>query len=61
MEALQALLTKPETARMLNVSRRMVDYLVTRGLLARVKIGASVRFNVADVQAFIQSQRKAAR
>jgi len=58
MEATQALLTKRETANLLNMSLRTVDNLLARKQLTFVKIGSSVRFTLADVQAFIAAQRK---
>ena len=61
MEEIKPLLKKPETSRVLNVCERTVDYLVSRNQLKCVKIGSAVRFKTEDIQAFIESQRKAAK
>lgn len=58
MEIVQPLLKKAETGRRLAICPRMVDYLVSSGLLPCVKIGSAVRFKPEDVQAFIESKRR---
>lgn len=40
-----ALLTIDETARYLRVSRRSVERLISRGLLAHVKVGGATRID----------------
>lgn len=51
------LLTKDEVAHRLHLSVRSVDRLRTQGLLPAVRVLNTVRFDAADVERFIRSQR----
>jgi len=53
------LLSRREAAAYLAISPRKLDSLVADGDLPRVKIGSCVRFEQADVEAFIASQKAA--
>jgi excisionase family DNA binding protein len=52
------LLSRAEVSKMLGVSTRTIDRLKARGLLPVTKVLSTVRFNPADVQAFLDSQRR---
>jgi predicted DNA-binding transcriptional regulator AlpA len=54
---MKRLLSKAEVGQMLGVSLRTVDRIKSRGLLPVTKVLSAVRFDIEDVQAFIQSQR----
>jgi excisionase family DNA binding protein len=56
----QTLLTREDAATMLKVSTDTVDRLVRAGGLSFVRIGAQVRFTVADMEAFISGNRQEA-
>lgn len=45
------LLSKRKVARLLDVSTRTVDRMVQKKLLAKVYIGATVRFRLSEVRA----------
>ena len=47
------LLTKPEVARLLACSVRMVERLVASGTLQTVKIRGAVRFRLSDIEQII--------
>ena len=47
------LLTTPEVARFLHVSRSLIYWLIERGDLPTVHIGHALRFRRGDVQAYI--------
>ncbi len=51
------LLTRQSAAKVLAISARKLDQLVADGKLRRIKIGASVRFLLSDLQAFIEAAR----
>lgn len=53
------LLSRREAAAYLSVSQRKLDQLVADGQLPRVKIGSCVRFEQADLDAFIAAQKAA--
>lgn len=53
--------TGREAAKMLSISERTLWSLWQQGELTRIHIGRSVRYPVADLVAFIDRQRKAAR
>ncbi len=53
------LLSRREAATYLAVSQRKLDQLVAEGSLPRVKIGSCVRFEQADLDAFIAAQKVA--
>jgi excisionase family DNA binding protein len=55
------LLTRAEVAGLLRVSLRSVDRLCQRGELRPVKVLSAVRFRLEDVEALIESQRRAGR
>lgn len=46
-----------EAARLLNVSERALWELGATGKLPRVRVGRSVRFDLADLRSFIDSQK----
>ena len=53
------LLTKPELARYLKISTRMIELLMARGELPFVRLGRrSVRFDLHDVLAELKSRSK---
>jgi len=56
----QALLTREDAAAMLKVSTDTVDRLVRAGGLSFVRIGAQIRFTIADMEAFIAGNRQEA-
>ena len=51
-------LTRPQGAEYLAISQRKLDQLVASGEIPRVKIGACVRFDRADLQAFANSKKE---
>jgi excisionase family DNA binding protein len=51
------LLTKAETARLLAISERKLDYLTAAGEIRRLKIGNSVRYDPVDLRAWIQTKK----
>jgi len=53
------LLSRREAASYLAISPRKLDQLVADGDLPRIKIGTCVRFDVADLEAFIAEQKSA--
>jgi excisionase family DNA binding protein len=52
------LLTPRDAAKALALSERTLWELTKRGVIARLKIGASVRYDVKDLEAFIESQKQ---
>ena len=52
-----ALLTRIEAARYLRLSARKLDQLAASRELMRVKLGASVRYDRADLDAFIAARK----
>jgi len=54
-----SLLSRREAASYLAISPRKLDSLVSDGDLPRVKIGSCVRFDRADLDAYIESQKSA--
>lgn len=55
------LLTPRETAKAMGICEKTLWTLSNRGELPAVRIGRSVRYDVADLQAFIDRQKGAAR
>jgi excisionase family DNA binding protein len=55
---LQRLLPVGSAAKYLGVSRATVERLVHRGDLATVKIGRSTRYDVEDLDGFIETNRR---
>jgi excisionase family DNA binding protein len=55
--ALLALLDTPAAARRLGVGKRTVQELVADRKLACVKIGRAVRFDPADLAAFVEANK----
>lgn len=53
------LLSRRDAATYLAISPRKLDQLVADGQLPRVKIGSCVRFEQADLDAFIAEQKAA--
>lgn len=53
-----ALLTRAEASRFLALSPRKLDQLAASGELPRVKIGAAVRFDPADLEAFVAAAKR---
>ena len=53
------LLTARQTARMLAISERSLYSLTKVGDLPAVRIGRSVRYDTADIRAWIESAKKA--
>ena len=54
----QCLLPVDSAARYLGVSRAAIERLVYRGELPAVKIGRSIRFDVRDLDRFIETNRR---
>jgi excisionase family DNA binding protein len=54
------LLTRDDAAELLKVSTDTVDRLVRAGGLSFVRVGAQVRFTIADMEAFIAGNRQEA-
>lgn len=54
------LMTLGETAKALGLSERKTWELGVTGELPRIEIGRSVRFAIADVEAFVARQRRKA-
>ena len=52
------LLKPPEAALFLAVSERTVKRLTSRGELPHVRVGGSMRFVLADLLAYVASQRR---
>ena len=52
------LMTAPEAARMLHVSRTMIYLLIGSGELPTVHIRRALRFRSEDVQAYIRNRAK---
>lgn len=53
------LLRKPEAARLLQVSPRKLDELLSTGKLPAIRFGRSVRIALADIEDFINDARHA--
>ena len=49
-------LNRHEVAEVLDVSLKVLDRLVRDGHIKRLKMGAKVRFRLADVEAFLTGQ-----
>ena len=59
MDGLVPLLrSRKDAATLLGISERKVDALLASGDLPKVKIGACVRIDHADIVAFVNSQKK---
>jgi excisionase family DNA binding protein len=56
----QLLLKPAEAARALAISQRMLRYLTTRGEITPVRIGRAIRYQIADLQAWIEHQKTSA-
>jgi excisionase family DNA binding protein len=56
----QRLLTTDEAAQFMALGKRTIQELVADGRLAHVKIGRSIRFDIEDLQRFVESQKKKA-
>ena len=56
-EAPKLLLTAREAAESLAISERTLWDLTRRGEIPRLKIGASVRYDLRDLQAFIDKRK----
>jgi excisionase family DNA binding protein len=52
------LMTRLEVSRRLQVSLSSLDRLRSAGRLKSIRVGGLVRFDPADVQAYIDEQRK---
>ena len=52
------LLTVPEVARRLRLSRNRTYILLGRGELPRIKVGGAVRIDSLDLEAYIQTHRE---
>jgi excisionase family DNA binding protein len=50
------LLTAPEVARILNVSRSLIYWLIQRGELPTVRIRRALRFRSEDIQDYIRKR-----
>ena len=55
------LLTVPEVARRLRLSRGRTYILLGQGELPRIKVGGAVRIDSLDLEAYIQAHREARR
>jgi excisionase family DNA binding protein len=55
------LLTVPEVARRLRLSRNHTYILLGRGDLPRIKVGGAVRIDSLDLEAYIQAHRETRR
>ena len=53
----ESLLTKPQVAKLLNIHVRSVDNLISAKAISIVRIGRSVRFEPAAIEAFKNSYR----
>lgn len=58
IDQLEFLLTRAQTAAYLGCSVSKIDSLATAGRITRIRIGRSVRFDFAEVQAFAESCRE---
>lgn len=58
MTGTSSLYTSKEAAAFLRVSSRTVAEMAKRGQLPSIKIGRSVRFDVRDLEAFVERCRK---
>lgn len=52
------MLTRPEAAEILGKTERWMRLAMARGDLSYVKVGKSVRFTEADIEAFIDKNRR---
>jgi excisionase family DNA binding protein len=57
-DVLSPLLSINEVARLLSVSRRTVYALIRRGDLAPIRVGERLRFEQADVRAYLERNRE---
>lgn len=55
--SLQGLLTCREAAKFLSISERTLWSLTGSGAIARVRIGRSVRYDIADLRGYIDRQK----
>jgi excisionase family DNA binding protein len=51
------LLRKPEAARLLGISPRKLDELLSTGKIPAIRFGRSVRISIADIEDFIEASR----
>ena len=51
------LLTRPEAARILRISQRKLAEMKASGQIPYVQIGKSIRFDIRDLQAWIDEHR----
>jgi excisionase family DNA binding protein len=56
-----ALMTKSQVATALAISRRTVDRLRAAGQLKAFKVRGRIRFDAADVRAFLEEMKREAR
>jgi excisionase family DNA binding protein len=52
----QLLVTSKDAAKMLSVSERTLWSLTNMGKLRRIKVGASVRYAVKDLEEFVEAK-----
>lgn len=45
-----------EAAEYLDLSQRMIYYLVSRGEIAHVRVGASIKFTIDQLDSFVESR-----
>jgi excisionase family DNA binding protein len=57
MNAASQLLTMPEAARMLKLGQSTVEKLTSKKQIPHVKFGRSVRYDAADLRAWIESKK----
>ena len=56
-EQFDALLTTAEVARHLKMSKSWVEKAVSRGQIPAIHIGRSVRFDLAEIYAWVRNQK----
>jgi excisionase family DNA binding protein len=61
LPVVQLLLTLPEAAKALSISQRKLWELTDRGIIAVVRIGRSVRYDVRDLAAFVDAAKQGGR
>ncbi len=55
------LLTVPEVAKRLRLSRGRTYILLAKGELPRIRVGGAVRIDARDLEAYLQAHREARR
>lgn len=60
MQITKRILTTAEAARYINIGKRTLQEHVSAREISSIKIGRSIRFDIADLDAFIEGRKRKA-